>query len=79
MKLRYVLSISLWCMGGILLGMLAGGLWSSVVGQPFSGRTGLSVIPTGMIFPGLVLMAPIGAVVGFSIGLVRSATKRDRE
>ncbi|MDA1055984.1 MAG: hypothetical protein O3C40_36850 [Planctomycetota bacterium] len=60
---------------GLLLGVISGGLWSSLFGQPFSGATGLKVFHLGMFFPGLVIVAPvtagIGAVCGASAGWMR--------
>lgn len=53
---------------GLLLGVLAGGLSSSLFGQPFSGATGLKVFHLGMFFPGLVIVAPVTAAVGAVLG-----------
>ena len=66
-------------MGGFLAAMFAGGLFSAVFGQPFSGQTGLRVFSTGMLIPGLVPLAPIGAIIGLSIGRSRSAKRIDED
>lgn len=55
---------------GFLLGVLGGGLSSSLFGQPFSGATGLQVFHLGMFFPGLVIVAPVTAGLGAVIGAV---------
>ncbi len=53
---------------GLLLGVLAGGLSSALYGQPFSGATGLKVFHLGMVFPGLVIFAPVTAAIGAVLG-----------
>ena len=57
---------------GLLVAVLAGGLWSTVVGQPFSGSRGFKVFHLGMFFPGLVIMGPVAAAVGAVIGAICS-------
>ncbi len=76
--LARVLKATLWgTLMGLLLGVLAGGVSSALYGQPFSGATGLKVFPPGMVFPGLVIFAPvtagIGAVLGAGFGWLRKA------
>jgi hypothetical protein len=56
----------------LLIAVLAGGLWSALVGQPFSGLRGLKVFHLGMFFPGLVILGPFAAVVGAIIGAICS-------
>ena len=53
---------------GLLLGALAGGVSSALYGQPFSGATGLKVFHLGMVFPGLVIFAPVTAGIGAVLG-----------
>jgi hypothetical protein len=66
------------CLGalsGLLLGVLAGGGFNALFGQPFSGLTGFEVFPDGLWFPGLVIFAPftasIGAVLGAGVACFR--------
>jgi hypothetical protein len=56
---------------GAFAGALCGGVWSSLFGQPFSGLTGPGVFPAGMVFPGLVLIAPVTTCVGAALGALR--------
>lgn len=70
---------------GLLLGVISGGFWSALFGQPFSGATGWKVFHLGMFFPGLVIVAPvtagIGAVCGASAGWIRrrKGSRDDRD
>jgi len=55
---------------GLLLAVLAGGFSSTLLGQPFSGQTGLKVFPQGMVFPGLFIFAPVTAGIGALLGVI---------
>jgi hypothetical protein len=60
---------------GCLLAVVVGGFWSAYFGQPFSGETGLHAFQLGLVFPGLILLAPgatfVGTLLGSVIGLAR--------
>lgn len=66
---------------GFFAGVLAGGVWASCFGQPFSGQKGMGVFHKGMVFPGLIVLAPgaagAGAVGGAAVALACGRPKRD--
>lgn len=55
---------------GLLLGSIIGGFSSALLGQPFSGETGLKVFPLGMFFPGIVIFGPVTAGIGAILGMI---------
>jgi hypothetical protein len=57
---------------GLLAAALAGGVWSALFGQPFSGERGMEVFHLGMVFPGLVIFGPVAAIIGAFIGAICS-------
>jgi gas vesicle protein len=64
---------------GLLLGAIAGGLSSSLLGQPFSGQTGLKVFHLGMFFPGIVIFGPFTASIGAIIGIIASVLDKPND
>jgi hypothetical protein len=65
---------------GTLVGVIGGGLTSAVYGQPFVGVTGQRGLVGGLVFPGLLMVAPvtaqIGAATGFAIVAIRHFVRR---
>lgn len=66
---------------GFVAAVLVGGFASMFFGLPFSGKMGIEVFPSGMIFPGLFMFAPwatiFGAVIGAGWVLIRRCTARN--
>jgi hypothetical protein len=55
---------------GTLIGVIAGGVCSAIYGQPFVGVTGWRGFIGGLVFPGLLMICPIAAPIGFFAGVV---------
>jgi integral membrane sensor domain MASE1 len=64
---------------GLLLGAIVGGLSSALLGQPFSGQTGLKVFHLGMLFPGIVIFGPFTASIGAIVGIIASGLDKPND
>lgn len=64
---------------GALAAVIAGGVCSVLIGQPFSGEKGLRVFPLGMYFPGLIVFGPAAASTGAIIGAVYGCLAQSRQ
>lgn len=66
----------LWgAVAGTLVGVIGGGLTSAIYGQPFVGVTGLRGFLGGLVFPGLLMVAPVSAPIGAAAGFVMVAIR----
>ena len=53
---------------GLVLAAIAGGVCAMIYGVPFSGVKGVRAFPSGMLFPGLLMIGPVAAGVCAAIG-----------
>lgn len=61
---------------GTLIGVIASGVCSAIYGQPFVGVTGWRGFVGGLVFPGLLMICPVTAPIGFVAGVVVGLGKR---